>query len=199
MMKRIGNLLLALGLCVLLYAGYLFYDFYQGSDYQLEEAEAYLAKHAKAHPKHENPADDNEKHADKNYKATKGEVFAIIEIPKISLKLPIIEGTDPKLLKYGVGHADQTWLPGQGNQIFLAGHNDSAFLDIGKLKKGDEIRIHMPYGAFSYEMTGSEIVNEGAVDKIGSMDEETLVLMTCYPFYSILPVKERYLLYAKPL
>ncbi|TCT24939.1 sortase A [Melghiribacillus thermohalophilus] len=198
MLKKIGILFIIMGLTFLIYAGYSMFDYYSGSQKQLKQAERYITQFR--NEDHMNASAEEKAdmfRTDSNPEV--GEIFATIEIPDIGLKLPIVEGTGEEQLKYGVGHEPDTWLPGEGNQIFLAGHNDTAFLKVGDIQEGDRIILHLPYGSFEYEMEYSDIGHETEIDRIGPMDQETLVLMTCYPFYSFSDTEERYFIYANPV
>lgn len=57
--------------------------------------------------------------------------------------------------------------PREGERIFLAGHRDTVFTQMGELKPGDVLEIHMAEGTFTYEMTDSLIVDQ---DDLSVMD-----------------------------
>ncbi|MED4127825.1 sortase domain-bontaining protein [Shouchella miscanthi] len=81
----------------------------------------------------------------------------------------------------------------------MAGHNDSAFLNVGNVLKGDVITVSTPYGQYDYKVDYAEIGHESETWRVGDKDKETLVLMTCYPFFSLTRPEERYFVYADPL
>jgi sortase A len=195
MLKKLGFIQLAIGFLMMSYVIYLVFDFYRSSENHLYQAESYLEKDRIANL----PEAEAMSIARENFAPELGQAIGKIEIPSINLRLPIVAGSEQAQLKLGVGHIPETWFPGDGNQIFLTGHNDSAFTNIGKLKEGDIIKVSMPYGTFEYVFNYSEIGHESEVGRIGSMDEETLVLMTCYPFFSLIPVEKRYFVYAVPV
>ncbi|GGA70614.1 class D sortase [Ornithinibacillus halotolerans] len=198
MLKKTAIILIAFGLFFILYAGYSFYDYSKGSQKQLILAENYVNSY-----KELRDSSSITKEKVEIFKADMapkiGEIFATIEIPIIDLNLPIVEGVGMEQLKYGVGHEPTTWLPEEKNQVFLAGHNNTAFKQMGDIKKGDRIILHLPYGSFEYEMVFSDIGHEAEVDRVRSLDHEQLVLMTCYPFYSFSDTDERYFIYANPV
>ncbi len=171
------------------------YDFYYGSNYEIARAEEYLAEYGHL----SSELKDDLFMGRDDFAVEFGEAYATIEIPVIDLKLPIIYGTEMEHLRHGIGHDPSTWFPGDGNQIFLSGHNDSAFLQIGKLEKGDTIVIRTAYGKYEYEVDYTEIGDETETWRVGETEEETLVLMTCYPFFSLTRPSERYFVYAAPV
>ncbi|WNS76381.1 class D sortase [Bacillus sp. DTU_2020_1000418_1_SI_GHA_SEK_038] len=127
----------------------------------------------------------------------KGEVIGILEIPKLQVELPIVEGTSEYELEKGVGHYSSTALPGQPDQILLSGHRETVFRRLGDLRNGDVFHVIMPYGSFSYEITGSQIVEANDTTVIKSTaPTETLTVSTCYPFSYIGDAPYRYVLTA---
>jgi sortase A len=127
-----------------------------------------------------------------------GEVIGILNIPKLKKELPIIEGAHTDQLNKGVGHYPTTKLPEQSDQIFLAGHRDSVFRDVGKLENGDTLSFVMKTGTYFYKIINTYIVNENDLSVIRSTSpEEILTLSTCYPFNVIGPSPERYIIEAK--
>ncbi|MEH7525836.1 class D sortase [Bacillus sp. JJ1503] len=127
----------------------------------------------------------------------KGEVIGILEIPKLQAELPIVEGTSEYELEKGVGHYSSTALPGQPDQILLSGHRETVFRRLGGLRNGDVFHVIMPYGSYSYEITGSQIVEANDTTVIKSTaPTETLTVSTCYPFSYIGDAPYRYVLTA---
>ncbi|SHH52443.1 class D sortase [Virgibacillus chiguensis] len=187
-MKKLSNALLFIGLALLIFVGYQIYEYKLSEKQAMQEVRQTINTHK---------SNESIDVITNNYQVNKGEAFAFLRIPSIGLELPVVEGTDNETLKKGVGHHHSTWFPGEGNQVFLAGHNDSAFKNVGNVKNGDVLEVEMPYGTFSYEMKKSDIVLATNTSVIGNMDEETLVLSTCYPFHALTDTPERYLLYAE--
>jgi sortase A len=132
------------------------------------------------------------------YNFKKGDVIGILDIPKLSRNLPIIEGTDGEELKKGVGHYSTTKFPDQSDQIFLAGHRDSVFRNLGDLENGDILNVKMKTGTFTYKIFNSYITDENDLTVIRSTSPiEILTLSTCYPFNIVGNSTERYILEAK--
>ncbi len=128
-----------------------------------------------------------------------GETIGILQIPIIQKELPIVEGTDEDALKQGVGHYTGTVYPGQKQQILLSGHRDTVFTGLDKLQNGDPIIVEMQHGTFTYAVVDTEIVDENDTTVMSStVQEEMLILSTCYPFRYIGNAPQRYIVYAKP-
>lgn len=127
-----------------------------------------------------------------------GEAIGILEIPKIEGVLPIVEGTDPDDLEKGVGHYKGSYYPDENGQIVLSGHRDTVFRRAGEIEIGDELKIVLPYGEYTYEITSTKIVDDDD-QTIITLDNsaEELVLTTCYPFSFVGNAPQRYIMYAK--
>jgi sortase A len=141
------------------------------------------------------------RHLDEN--VTEGEALGRIQIGKIGVDYVFVQGTDAPSLRKGPGHYHGvTKLPGQGGVVGIAGHRttyEAPFREIDQLKAGDRITLRMPYGRFTYEVTGHRIVPSDytgafASTGVGSAGGERLVLSACHPLYS---ATERILVDAK--
>ncbi|QJX63635.1 class D sortase [Niallia circulans] len=143
----------------------------------------------------------NEKWVDKESKRfvpSIGDAVGLLKIDKIDGELPIVEGTDPDDLEKGVGHYKGSFYPDENGQIVLSGHRDTVFRRAGELEIGDELKIVLPYGEFSYQITATKIV-EADDQSIITLDDtqEELILTTCYPFRFVGNARQRYIIYAK--
>ncbi|NGP46564.1 class D sortase [Bacillaceae bacterium SIJ1] len=200
-MKKLSNLLMVVGIAILAFVAYQVYEYKSISNNAMDEVRKVMAASPSQYTlERSNVVDDmyeRIKLVSERYEVEHGAAFAYLKIPSIDLELPVASGTDNETLKKGVGHHTATWFPGEGNQVFFSGHNDSAFTSIGEVKEGDLLEVEMPYGTFQYEMKKSEIVMSDDTSIIGDMEEETLVLSTCYPFYALTDTPERYILYAE--
>ncbi|MBT2660576.1 class D sortase [Bacillus sp. ISL-45] len=134
----------------------------------------------------------------KEFKPVTGEASGLLLIPKIDAELAIVEGTDPDDLEKGVGHYKGSFYPEENGQIVLSGHRDTVFQKAGELVLGDLLTMKMPYGDYTYVITGTKIVSADDTSIINLQNsEEELLLTTCYPFSYIGDAPERYIIYAK--
>ncbi|MFT9598036.1 class D sortase [Mesobacillus sp.] len=132
------------------------------------------------------------------FKPETGEASGLLLIPKINAELAIVEGTDADDLEKGVGHYKGSFYPEENGQIVLSGHRDTVFRKAGDLVIGDQLTMKMPYGDYTYEITGTKIVSADDTSIITLQNsEEELVLTTCYPFSYVGDAPDRYIIYAK--
>ncbi|OEF98132.1 class D sortase [Desulfuribacillus alkaliarsenatis] len=128
------------------------------------------------------------------------EILGVLRIPKLQKSLPVLFGTDKEQLKRGVGHYVGSKLPGEAGQIVLSGHRDTVFRSLGSLLIGDQVNIETIDGTFSYNIVHTYIVEADDRTVIDfSIDEEILLLTTCYPFSFVGDAPQRYIIEAKPI
>ncbi|ASA24665.1 sortase [Paenibacillus donghaensis] len=125
-----------------------------------------------------------------------GEIFGMISFPRLGQEAAILEGTEEPQLDRGAGHYAGSAQPGMSGNSVLAGHRDTVFSGLGELMPGDLIKLETAVGYYTYEVTGSVIVDADERGAILSSDSPVLTLITCYPFSYVGPAPERYLLTA---
>lgn len=127
---------------------------------------------------------------------SEGDNIGTLTIPALKRKLPILQGTDAKELKKGVGHFAQSVLPGEKDNCVLSGHRDTSFRQIGNLKIGDKLIVQTSAGTFTYEVNKTRIVHEDDKTVIVPTDHAVLTITTCYPFNFIGNAPDRYIVSA---
>lgn len=116
-------------------------------------------------------------------------VMGYIQIPSISVRLPIYHGTGEDVLENGVGHIEQTALPigGTGTHAVLTGHRGLAtaelFTRLDELELGDRFYIHVLDETLAYEVTQITTVLPYELEELAAVQGEDLVtLVTCTPY-----------------
>lgn len=114
--------------------------------------------------------------------------------------MPVVEGDDLSLLSKGIGHHTPTGHPGDNRQIFLSAHRETQFRELEFTTPGDSVIVQTTYGKFEYTVDRTKIVKDTDVSVINTaqLNEDELVLMTCWPFNSWTDPTERFLIYAYP-
>ncbi|UQZ34006.1 class D sortase [Paenibacillus sp. PK3_47] len=125
-----------------------------------------------------------------------GDVIGEIYFPRLGTRAAILEGTQRPQLKKGAGHYEGSAVIGAAGNSVLAGHRDTVFRGLGRLKKQDLIEVETADGRFIYEVTGSVIVDGEERGAIQDSDDAVLTLITCYPFSYVGSAPDRYLLSA---
>ena len=116
-----------------------------------------------------------------------GEANGRIKIDRNGLDAVVVQGTETSDLQKGPGHYRVTSFPGQPGTVAIAGHRTTylaPFRHINDIQDGDQIRLEMPYAAFTYTVEKHEIVDPGDVQIIKPVGYPRLVLTACHPLYS---------------
>jgi sortase A len=128
---------------------------------------------------------------------TEGHAIGRMKIDRIGLDIVVVEGTKTSSLQRGPGHYRVTPIPGQPGTVAVAGHRTTylaPFRHIDQIQNGDEVRIEMPYAAFTYTVYKHLIVDPGDVGILRPVGFDQLVMTACDPPYS---AAHRYALFSK--
>jgi sortase A len=107
------------------------------------------------------------------------------------------EGIDANTLRLAVGHIPTTALPGQVGNVGVAGHRDTFFRGLKDLKAKDVIQFSTPNGRFNYEVESLTIVEVDNVGVLAPSGENSLTMVTCYPFSYVGPAPRRFVVTAR--
>jgi sortase A len=114
----------------------------------------------------------------------RGEPIGRIVIPRLGLDMVLVNGTDHDSLRKGPGRDLRTFMPGEGELVYIAGHRTTylaPFSHIDSLRKDDRVTLRMPYATFTYAVTGHRIVAADDIDVLRSHGREQLTLQACHP------------------
>lgn len=127
--------------------------------------------------------------ADGSAKKTSGQtVLGIIQIKKIKVKAPVVEGVRESNLRAGVGHIPGTASLGQPGNCALAGHRSYTFGKffnrLDELALGDEVIITTKKEDLKYKVSKITVVTPDDMSVLrGGKDENVITLITCTPIY----------------
>ena len=114
-----------------------------------------------------------------------GDLVGMLDVPRLQLSTPVIEGDDTGTLRRAVGHLPDTPMPWNAGNSAIAGHRDGLFRPLKDVKIGDEIRFRTTRE--EYPLSGHQddtIVKPDDLSVLAPQsDPATLTLITCYPFY----------------
>lgn len=127
--------------------------------------------------------------------------MGVLRIPRIELEVPIHGGIDELVLNRAVGWIPGTTKPGasepgQGGNVGIAGHRDGFFRGLKDLGLGDIIEIETLSDSRKYVVEGTLIVEPKDVWVLGPTSDQTITLVTCYPFYHVGKAPKRYIVKA---
>ena len=118
-------------------------------------------------------------------------IFGVIEIPKLDVRLPIYLGANRENMAKGAVHLGETSLPigGENTNSVIAGHcgwnGAHYFRYLSDLEPGDEVIITNLWETLTYTVTETEIIEPNETDAILIQEgRDMLTLLTCHPYAS---------------
>ena len=116
-------------------------------------------------------------------------VMGYLEIPSISVNLPIYHGTDAEILERGVGHLAASSIPvgGKSTHSVLTGHTGLSsaklFTDLPEMKKEDLFFIHVLDRTLAYKVDQISVVRPEDTRKLQIVKgKDYVTLVTCTPY-----------------
>jgi LPXTG-site transpeptidase (sortase) family protein len=128
-----------------------------------------------------------------------GQPLGRIMVHRLGLSMIFLNGTDESSLAKGPGRDLETYMPGQNRLVYIAGHRTTflaPFSHIEKLRRGDRIKLELPYATFVYQVTRHIIVTSTDLAVLRSGSKELLALQACHPRFF---ATHRYIVYARPV
>jgi sortase A len=168
MLFKTGLVASTVGLCVLLFVGYVYYF---GNLQQHREQRALL--NAFTTP--------NKAQILSTRTPPEGAPAAVLTIPAIGLSQVVVEGTSATDLLKGPGLMPGTARPGSLGNSVIAGHRTiagSPFLHLTTLRRGDRIEVVTARGAFHYRVLAVGRARTGARDPTSPSRHPRLTLVT---------------------
>jgi len=112
-------------------------------------------------------------------------------IPKIGVKIPIIEGEDESALEKGAWLLPEGSTPDQGSNTILSAHrfkyrppHEETFYLLDKLEEDDTFLVFWQGKEYNYKVVSSTIVMPDDLEVISSTITPSVTLITCYPLFS---------------
>ena len=122
-----------------------------------------------------------------------------LRVPRLQLDAIVVEGTESASLAKGPGRYSKSFVPGEGELIYIAGHRTTygaPLAHIDRLREGDAVTVDVPYGRFVYRVSRHVIVPADDVERLESAGREEIALQACHPRFF---ASERYIVYARPV
>jgi sortase A len=170
-------LFLGIGLLALGYSGFVFAD---ARVYQAFQAKKFTQASPLVEP----------------HIALQGEVLGELLMPRLGLKVIVVQGDSAANLRRAVGHVPTSPVPGEWGNVALAGHRDTFFRPLRNARFGDEIDFTTAQQRFLYVVESIQIVAPNDIEVLAPSTGRDLTLITCYPFYFVGPAPKRFIVRA---
>jgi sortase A len=126
-----------------------------------------------------------------------GSLIGRLDAPSVQMTTNVLEGSDDGTLRRGAGHIEDTPLPGQTGNIGIAGHRDTVFRPLRRIKVGDPLQLTTPDHTYRYRISKTIIVGPDDVYVLDPTEHPTLTLVTCYPFEFVGHAPKRFIVQAE--
>jgi sortase A len=127
----------------------------------------------------------------------RGQAIGRIRVPRLDLNMILVNGTDHSSLTKGPGRDRRTYMPGEGQLVYIAGHRTTylaPFAHIERLRSGDAVTLDVPYATFRYRVFKHRIVGAHEMSVLRSHGVEVVELQACHPRFF---ASQRYIAYAR--
>ena len=109
----------------------------------------------------------------------------VLEIPRLDIKVPVLEGTDSKSLEVAAGHFIGTGSVGYGNYC-IAGHNSTIyaeiFNDLDKIELGDKMYLYDKDDnrtRYTYTVTEYKVIEPNEIGILNDYGDDRLTIVSC--------------------
>jgi sortase A len=131
------------------------------------------------------------------FSSHRGEAIGRIRVPRLHVNMILVNGTDHDSLTKGPGRDLRTYMPGEGQLIYIAGHRTTylaPFAHIDSMQPGDRVTLAVPYGTFVYRVFRHRIVDSHDLAVLHSHGHEVVELQACHPRFF---ATHRYIVYGR--
>jgi sortase A len=131
--------------------------------------------------------------------------IARLQIPRLGYDEIVLEGATPRTLAFGPARLLSGANLGEPGNLLLAGHRTSWFRPLEQIVQGDEIHIEWS-GVHAHELQKRtyrvdmiRVVEPQDTSLLAPTSEDSLTLITCYPFGHGPSSPQRYVVRASPI
>jgi sortase A len=131
--------------------------------------------------------------------------IARLQIPRLAYDEIVLEDANSRTLAFGPGRLLSAAAPGEPGNIVLAGHRTSWFKPLEGIKLGDDVELQwfdartQRLTQRSYSVREINVVSPEDVRMLMPTPDDSLTLITCYPFNYSAHSPQRYVIRAIPV
>jgi LPXTG-site transpeptidase (sortase) family protein len=123
-------------------------------------------------------------------------VLGVLEVPSIALKVPVYANDSELSMDRGAGIVNGMSFPHEPGNIGISGHRDGYFRALKDIKKGDRILLQTLEGPKQFTVENMQVVEISDISLLQDTREQTVTLVTCYPFYFVGHAPQRFIVTA---
>jgi len=129
-------------------------------------------------------------------KLKEGDLVGRLEIPRLDVSVMVMEGIGSRTLRLGAGRIPGTALPWTTGNVGIAAHRDTFFRPLADIQNNDTITLTTVDGKANYRVTSTQIVMPEDVHVLKPTKQDTITLVTCYPFRWVGSAPKRFIVQA---
>jgi LPXTG-site transpeptidase (sortase) family protein len=123
-------------------------------------------------------------------------VLGVLEVPSVGLKVPVYSTNTDLVMDRGAGIIDGMAYPHEPGNIGISGHRDGYFRVLKDVQVGDTIVLQSTEGEKRFKINATKVVAISDTTLLRDTDDQTVTLVTCYPFYFVGHAPKRFIVTA---
>ena len=123
-------------------------------------------------------------------------VIGVLEVPDVDLKVPVYQTASEMVMDRAAGVIDGMAYPHEGGNIGISGHRDGYFRVLKDIEVGDSIVLQTLEGDKRFKVDAIHIVEKTDTHLLKDTRDQTVTLVTCYPFYFVGHAPQRFIVTA---
>lgn len=124
------------------------------------------------------------------------QILGVLEVASVGLKVPVYPTDSELSMDRGAGVIDGMSYPHEGGNIGIAGHRDGYFRVLKDVQIGDTIALQTLQGSKDFTVDSVQVVEITDTHLLQDTDDQTVTLVTCYPFYFVGHAPQRFIVTA---
>lgn len=123
-------------------------------------------------------------------------VLGVLEIPSVGLEVPVYSTSTGQTMDRGAGIIDGMAYPHEAGNIGISGHRDGYFRLLKDVQVGDTLVLQTLVGTKQFRIDATQVVEISDTSVLQDTSDQTLTLVTCYPFYFVGHAPQRFIVTA---
>jgi len=123
-------------------------------------------------------------------------VLGVLEIPSVGLEVPVFSTSSGQTMDRGAGIIDGMAYPHEAGNIGISGHRDGYFRALKDVQVGDKLVLQTLVGTKQFTIDTTQVVEISDTSVLQDTADQTLTLVTCYPFYFVGHAPQRFIVTA---
>ncbi len=123
-------------------------------------------------------------------------LLGVLEIPSVGLEVPVYSTSTELTMDRGAGIIDGMAYPHEEGNIGISGHRDGYFRVLKDIQQGDKVVLQTLEGRKEFTIDKTQVVEISDTSLLQDTWDQTLTLVTCYPFYFVGHAPQRFIVTA---